>query len=762
MLRPGDVDLPLPPETTVLLASIAHSMQLDTLRKFAATYEDIAQHMDKCEYLFDHDVQYDTSYKSLAKAVAELNKIGTDAQQQEREQLYNGLTDWLSSSSFTLQPPTHGIINEDQLDQSAQTTRDVLLTMLLGLERLQALHIAIMDKVRSGGKLALEQTETSDSKRQELLKVVGESTFVWKTAAAEIVELLRDEHSKDDEVVELYADKIRYLIGELEAQSNMIEELRMQLERQARPLPLKLQDVDAKAMTAKHEVKSRHSKQTAAGQQPTTSDDDNITTTSAVATLPDFDQQLVATLQKELEECRRQNASVVARGHEAAAKLRFLAEESNRKDKQIAQLQANIAKLKNVTRDTEPDGRVTDASKGQHSEEQHSMQSAQIGSKSVGRSARRRPAAPESVQLQDKKEDDESETQMQRTQMTAAARRQRQPDGVTSATAQSANQLTTAESRGDARTGRSAEPTKPGKPTRALRGREKTGAAALVAAATAAAPDKQAQSADDVSQAPSSQRMSSFGQQTVTKEWTPVGASVDNADTAKALQMVARSIPQQMPVGEVDMNEAIEMTKLFVAGSKNQQMHQQQTTMKGDGQQQQRRPVSAVTNVAAFSAPTSPRLLTESSGTKPFRTPTSRRQPLQRRDKAPSQRVMASFRHPGETLATVGLSSRQRRAKAQAEAAKLRVSRLSDVPFHSDERRSKAAVQSARSAALRIQLTEQQQQQQQIQQQTVTRTKSKRTTKAGYDLVDVNMQNLAQRAKQISTQDSAFLLAASL
>jgi len=32
-----------------------------------------------------------------------VNRIGTDAQQSEREQVYNALLDWLSTSSFTLE-----------------------------------------------------------------------------------------------------------------------------------------------------------------------------------------------------------------------------------------------------------------------------------------------------------------------------------------------------------------------------------------------------------------------------------------------------------------------------------------------------------------------------------------------------------------------------------------------------------------------------------------------------------------------------------
>ena len=71
----------------------------------------------------------------------------------------------------------------------------------------------------------------------------------------------------------------------------------------------------------------------------TDDDEDLRAAAAAVSALPDFNKQLLATLQKELEECRRQNASEVARGHEAAAKIRFLTDESNRKDKQIAQVE---------------------------------------------------------------------------------------------------------------------------------------------------------------------------------------------------------------------------------------------------------------------------------------------------------------------------------------------------------------------------------------------------------------------------------------
>ena len=141
MLRPGAVDLPQSAERSVPLAAVAHSLQVDARRQFAAAYEDITQYMDKCEYLFDHDEFYDTSYKSLARTVTQLNKVGTDAQQQEREQLYTGLLDWLNTSSFSLDAPTHGVINEHQLIESAQTTRDVSVKMLLSLERLRALQV---------------------------------------------------------------------------------------------------------------------------------------------------------------------------------------------------------------------------------------------------------------------------------------------------------------------------------------------------------------------------------------------------------------------------------------------------------------------------------------------------------------------------------------------------------------------------------------------------------------------------------------------
>lgn len=70
----GTMELPEPPDSGVTLAAVAHSVQTDIRRKFAATHEDILQYIDKCEYLFEHDEFYDKSYKALARTVTELNR----------------------------------------------------------------------------------------------------------------------------------------------------------------------------------------------------------------------------------------------------------------------------------------------------------------------------------------------------------------------------------------------------------------------------------------------------------------------------------------------------------------------------------------------------------------------------------------------------------------------------------------------------------------------------------------------------------------
>ena len=745
MLRPGTADLPEPPESTVPLAAVAHSMQLDTRRKFVATYEDITQYMDKCEYLFDHDEFYDKSYKSLAKTVGELNRIGTDAQQQEREQLYNSLLDWLNTSVFTLEAPTYGVINEHQLIESGQITRDLLVRMLLGLERLRALHISIIDKVRSAAELTPKKTDKAENKRQ-LLKMVDDSSFVWKTAAAEIVQLLHEERSKGGELVELYADKIRYLMGELEAQSNMIEELRIQLDQQP-PLPFKLQEKETKTKRAKPEVTSRQAKQTGGSQQGTSSDDidedDLRTAVAAISTLPDFNKQLMTTLQKELEECRRQQASMVARGHEAAAKIRFLTEENNRKDKQIAQLQANVVKLKSETRVAEADSQdsVTDDSRRKDSD---GHQRKQTGRRSTGKT--RRGRAIDSIQLQDTEEEDDDTTasRMKLRQIIAAAKRQKQPSqpshrpaaGDASpvlSTSQPAGQSPDAAVAGASRTDTrriapSTAPTKPGKP-RLRGGRGKMDVTERVATA-AATIDKQEQSTVSVPQAPTFQQMSGFWQQSAVKDWTPVETSVDTRNTAHDVKTAAQPAPQQT---DVDMNEAIEMTKLFLAGPKIQQ--KQPTTPVKARHEQQRRPVGEPS--ATHTATTiRPQLFAESSAIK---APTADRFHQQQQQQA----TTSSTRPPvtsGETLESV--SSRQHRAKTPAEAAKLRAARLSAVLFHSVDGPSHTPVVPPPLTAAFSQ-----QQQQQKQKQNVETTKSKPRAKAGYDLVGVNMHNLAQQAK---------------
>ena len=737
MLRPGAVELPEPLEATVPLAAVAHSMQIDARRKFAATYEDITQYMDKCEYLFEYDDFYDKSYKSLAKAVTELNKIGTDAQLQEREQLFNGLLDWLNTSSFTLEVPTHGAINEHQLIESGQTTRDVLVKMLLGLERLRALHITIIDKVRSAAEMAIKQSDKTQNK-QQLLKMVDDSSFVWRTAAAEIVQLLHDERSKGDELVELYADKIRYLMGELEAQSNMIQELRAQVDQQT-ALPLKFHDLDMKTKQAKHEMLSRQAKQMRGSQQQTTSEDvdDEHRTAAAVSTLPDFNKQLVMTLQNELEECRRNNASAVARGHEAAAKIRFLTEESNRKDKQIAQLQANIVKLKTETREVEPDS-------------QHAGVVTRKDSESHQRKATQRMSSSKTMQrgrpqLQDTDDDDNAMSRMKLTQIIAAAKRQRQPSQPPqSATAAASQQAvrstdafvsidTTASRTDSSRAGRNTTPTKLGKQTRALRGARGKVDAANRAATAAAAPDK---SQTDV---PTFQDMGNFWQQSALKEWTPVDTSV----TSTEMKTAAGSAGQQTIVHGIDMNEAIEMTKLFVAGSKSQQQQQPQqpqAVSQRKSVEQQRRPgPTTATHIAAIT----PQLFAETSATKAPTTATFHQKLQQRAEK--------SLAWPADTP-SVGLhaaesvSTRQQRARTAAEAAKQRAARLSVVLFHSDDGAShKPVMQSPFSATFASKPAAQQQQQQ--RQQNVATTKSKARAKAEYDLVGFNMHNLAQQAK---------------
>jgi len=56
--------------------------------------------------------------------------------------------------------------------------------------------------------MVMMKTDKTDEKKK-LLKMVDESSFVWKTAAAEIVQLLHEERSKGGELVEIYADKVR-------------------------------------------------------------------------------------------------------------------------------------------------------------------------------------------------------------------------------------------------------------------------------------------------------------------------------------------------------------------------------------------------------------------------------------------------------------------------------------------------------------------------------------------------------------------------
>lgn len=758
MLKPGTVDLPEPTELGVPLAAIAHSMHVDARRKFAATYEDITQYMDKCEYLFEHDEFYDKSYKSLAKTITELNKIGTDAQMQEREQLYNALLDWLNTSSFTLEAPTHGAINEHQLIESGQITRDVLMKMLLCMERLRALHITVVDKARAAAELTSKQTDKTDGKRQ-LLKMVDDSSFVWKTAAAEIVQLLHEERSKGGELVELYADKIRYLMGELEAQASMIQELRTHLDQQMQ-VPLKLPDLDMKAKQAKSEAAARQAKRAESSQQRRPSDedeDDDSRTAAAVSALPDFNKQLIATLQKELDECRRQNAAVVARGHETAAKVRFLTEEGNKKDKQISQLQANIAKLRTETCEAEP----ADASKRKKSD---SFQHKRPERKSVSRTGQRRHTR-DSVELPDTEEEDESTTgsRMKLAQLIAAAKRQKRPSQMSqqsaadtdvspqysttqSAAVQSTDGLidaTEVVSDATPRTGtgrgRTAH-TKPGKQIRAVRGdRGKTGApdqVTTVSATTVAAapPDKHERQPDDVVPEPSFEQLGSYWQQSAVKEWTPLDMNANNAETAaKNDETATKPAAQQAVVRDVDMNEAIEMTKLFVAASKTppQQPAPAKTTQRKSVHQPQTPLPSAATHVAAIT----PRLFAESTTTKDQTT--AKFQQQQQAAKSP----MWASTHPTETSESA--SSKQNRTKTAAEAAQQRAARLSVALFHSDDSNKPAAVQTPLFATPPSKPAQQLQQ----QQPSAPTTKGKAKAKTGYDLVGFKMNNLAHQAK---------------
>jgi len=767
MIRPGTVELPEPPDAAVPLAAVAHSMQLDARRKFAATYEDITQYMDKCEYLFDHDEFYDKSYKSLAKTVTELNRIGTDAQLQEREQLYNALIDWLSTSSFSVEAPAHGIINEHQLIESGQTTRDVLFKMLLGLERLRALHITITDKTRSAAQLDVSKpTDRADNKRQ-LLKMVDDSSFVWKTAAAEIVQLLHDERSKGGELVELYADKIRYLMGELEAQSNMITELRVQLDEQL-PIPIKFHDLDLKTKHAKHEAASRQTKQTTVGQQQTTSDDvdqDDLLTATAISTLPDFNKQLITTLQKELEECRRQNASVVARGHEAAAKIRFLTEESNRKDKQIAQLQANIVKMKSETREVNDENVKREDSDDQ--ERRQMTGGGQMTAKRTSKAGARGRRALDSIQLQETDVDDTA-SPMRLRHVIAAAKRQKRPSQashsavdlplvssssqlVSQSPAAATNDVT--ESRTDTtRTGRAAHTTtdKQARAQRRAKGKllpTDRHRDRVITTATAATADKQPQASSDLPETSTLQEMGSFWQRSEVKEWTPTDMSADNRVAAKDVKTSTRSrAKQSQTVNDVDMNEAIEMTKLFLTGSKTQLQSQQQPTpvkaKRRESIEQQRKAVATAAHIRPITA----KLFTDSTTSK---TPTtaSRVDEQRRADKSstrPAVTPSTGLRAPSVTPSLPAaetsklVDSQQYRAKTPAEAAKLRAARLSAALFHSDEAR--AQKQSPFSGAAFIQ-----------QQQQKPTTNSKPTAKTGYHLVGVNMQNLAQQAKLLET-----------
>jgi len=779
MLRPGTVELPEPPEPGVTLAAVAHSVQTDIRRKFAATHEDILQYIDKCEYLFEHDEFYDKSYKALARTVTELNRIGTDAQQQEREQLYNGLIDWLATSSFTVEPPTSGAINEHQLIESGQTTRDVLLRMLLTAERLRALHLTIVDRARSAAEQLSKQTDKTDDKRK-LLKMVDESSFVWKTAAAEIVQLLHEERSKGGELVELYADKIRYLMGELEAQSNMIAELRSELDQQI-ATPVKFHELELKTKQARlHEAAAaRLAKQAAGGQKQTISDDDVdddlMHAAAAVSTLPDFNKQLIATLQKDLEECRRQNASVVARGHEAAARIRFLTDESNRKDKQIAQLQANVVKLRT---EIPP---ATDADSPQAAGRKDSGPQQQRGRRSTGRTKRRGRGVDSIQETGDDDDDDDVSPIKTMRQIIAAAKRQKQPTqgttspaGPSSTAAGNASQSTGGESaaavtgtRTGIEAGRStAAQTRRDRPIRGQRAaRNKVTAADRVAATTttttttaAAASDRPEQTTKrGVPEAPTFDQLGSFWQRTAVKEWAPVDTGV--VDTAAvAGGDVKTTATQQKQVHNVDMNEAIEMTKLFMAGSKTAQQ-QQGTPAKAKQQQQQQQGRESVQHQRKLGAasthvtPITPQLFTDPSTTATTtKAPPATTQQHQAAAAARPAGMTPSAARPAADGSEPWRQQSQPRARTAADAAKQRAARLSVVLFHSADQPPASAA--TPPAGLFKPATQQQQQQQPMP----TRSKAAATAKpaggAGYNLVGVNMQNLAQQAKLLEHDSS--------
>ena len=429
----------------------------------------------------------------------------------------------------------------------------------------------------------------------------------------------------------------------------------------------------------------------------------------------------------------------MARAHEAAAKVRFLTEENSRKDKQIAQLQANIAKLRSEAREVEV-GSVGPANVEASSLEEE-LRRPSVGT-SQTKPARRRGGREQAIDRIDSIDLEDTEGRMKLKQLVAAAKRQKRLSSPVDVPAsqpplQSAADVAARVAADTSRTGQTAAPTKPGKSTRGLRGRTKMGAAG---ATVPAASVKQQPSADDLPQ------MSSFWNKTALQEWAPTGADVvDKTATGKQVKTAGggRSAVQQTPpapASDVDMNEAIEMTKLYLAGPETQpaqppqQQQQQQQPLQQPQQKQQprqqqqqqqrsvkgrqRAPVdeqqqgSRGPHVTAIS----PQLFAESSAIKappPTMTTTT------------TQRAVAT-----PTLLAGDSAGLSLRAKTPAEAANMRTARLFQTSDDARRRPTPAVPQ---------------------KQQTPT-TKSRPPGKAaGYDLVGVQIQNLARQAKLLES-----------
>jgi len=194
-------------------------------------------------------------------------------------------------------------------------------------------------------------------------------------------------------------------------------------------------------------------------------------------------------------------------------------------------------------------------------------------SKPAGRHGGKERRAIDSIELQDTEEDDSStDGRMKLKQLIAAAKRQkRQTSTDVSSSQLSLQSAADVAVYADAdHTGQATATTKPGKSTRGLRGRAKM-RADTTAPAAAATSDKQQQGADDL-------QMSSFWQKTALQEWAPLGTDIDKAGTGDqgktaGSQSAAKQTP---PASDVDMNEAVEMTKLFLAGPQAQPQQQLQ------------------------------------------------------------------------------------------------------------------------------------------------------------------------------------------